>query len=159
MSARPEEPRLEMHCLDRRCGTLLPRDAEICDECGGTRLGRVGHSDAILLGDAGDRPVAFGLTSVRPNLLGRASPDLDVDLGHWVGAESVHRHHAQIVANTSEGTWSVTHLGRNPLVIFGPAGAEPVQPGTTRQLRSGDWLQVGRIRLRFMVGRRAGTQG
>lgn len=157
MAARPREQRLELHCLDRRCGTLLPRDAEICDECGGTELGPIGHSDALLLGDAGERPVGFGLTASRPNVLGRTSPDLDVDLGRWVGSESVHRRHAEIVA--SAGAWSVAHLGRNPLVIVGPAGALVVQPGTTSELRSGDWLQIGRIRLRFMVGRRLGAQG
>jgi hypothetical protein len=158
VSARPEELRLELHCLDRRCGTLLPLDAEICDECGGTALGRIGHSDALLLGDAGDRSAAFGLTASRANVVGRASPNLDIDLIRWSGSESVHRRHAEIAADATAGTWSVRHLGRNPLVVFGPSGAGVVQPGTTSELRSGDWLQVGRIRLRFLVGRRTGPQ-
>ncbi len=148
---------MELHCLDRRCGTLLPRDAEICDECGGTALGRIGHSDALLLGDAGDRSVAFGLAANRPNVIGRAAANLDVDLVRWAGSESVHRRHAEIVSG--DGTWKVRHLGRNPLVIVGSAGAVVVQPSATSELRSGDGLQIGRIRLRFLVGRRAGAEG
>jgi hypothetical protein len=147
---------LELHCLDRRCGTLLSRDAEVCDECGGTALGLVSDSEAILLGDAGDRPIGFSLTSARPNVIGRAAPDLDIDLTRCVGSESVHRRHAQIVAN--QGTWSVSHLGRNPLVVSRPAGTLVVQPGTTSELRSGDWLQVGRIRLHFIVGPGLGAE-
>jgi hypothetical protein len=158
VATQRQDSRLELHCLDRRCGTLLPRDAEICDECGGTQLGRVGHSDAVLFGDAGDRPVGFGLTASRPNVLGRAAPELDIDLYRWAGSESVHRRHAEIAATGVEGAWTVRHLGRNPLVIFGPTGAVVVQPGTTSELRSGDWIQVGRVRLRFMVGRRLSTQ-
>jgi hypothetical protein len=140
---------LDLQCLDRRCGTLLPRDAEICDECGGTALGLVSDSEAILLGAAGERPVGFSLTSARPNVIGRAAPDLDVDLARCPGSESVHRRHAQITQQ--DGTWNLAHLGRNPLVVSRPAGALVVQPGTTSELHSGDWLQVGRIRLRFVV--------
>jgi hypothetical protein len=159
VAARSQEARLELRCLDRRCGTLLPRGVELCDECGGTELELVRHTDAILLGDAGDRRVGFGLSSGRPNVLGRAAPELDIDLVRWAGSESVHRRHARIVANVQAGTWSVTHLGRNPLVISGPAGALAVQPGGTSELRSGDWLQLGRVRLRFIVGRRLSPQG
>ena len=143
--------RLELHCLDRRCGTLLPGDVEICDECGGTALGPIADSDAMLLGDAGERPVGFSLDAARANVIGRASSDLDVDLARWAGSESVHRRHAQITAE--QGTWSVSHLGRNPLVVSRPAGPLVVQPGTPCELRSGDWLQLGRIRLQFVVGR------
>jgi hypothetical protein len=151
VAARPQELRLELHCLDRRCGTLLPRDAEICDECGGSALGPLRDAEAVLFGDAGDRPFGFGLAAARANVIGRASPELDVDLARCPGSESVHRRHAQITA--SQGTWSVAHLGRNPLVVLRSTGALVVQPGTTCELGSGDWLQVGRIRLRFMVGR------
>ncbi|MBV9325347.1 MAG: FHA domain-containing protein [Chloroflexi bacterium] len=153
MAARPQELRLELHCLDRRCGTLLPRGAEICDECGGTALGQIGHNAAVLFGEAGDRPIGFGLAATRPNVIGRASRELDIDLARCPGSESVHRRHAEITAH--EGTWSVAHLGRNPLVVSRPAGTVVVQPGTTCELRSGDWLQVGRIRLHFIVGRGA----
>ncbi|HEY1294561.1 MAG TPA: FHA domain-containing protein [Chloroflexota bacterium] len=150
MAARPPKLTLEVHCLDRRCGTLLPRDAEICDECGGTALGLVSESDAILLGDAGERPIGFGLSAAQANVIGRAAPELEIDLVRCAGSESVHRRHAQIAEH--DGTWSVAHLGRNPLVVSRPAGTLVVQPGTTTELRSGDWLQVGRIRLRFIVG-------
>ena len=148
------QARLELRCLDPRCATLLPGDAEICDECGGTALDRVGHSAALLIGDAGDRQVAFGLVSGRPNFIGRSAPEsppLEVDLSRLPGSESVHRMHARIEA-AEQGNWSVTHLGRNPVLVSRAAGAVVVQPGTSAWLGSGDWLQIGRIRLRFIVG-------
>jgi FHA domain-containing protein len=147
------QARLELRCLDPRCATLLPADAEICDECGGTALDRIGHSAALLVGDAGDRRVAFGLVTGRPNLIGRSSPDspgVEVDLGRVPRSESVHRVHARIEA--VDDKWTVTHLGRNPVVISRAEGTVAVQPGTSAWLRSGDWLQIGRIRLRFIVG-------
>jgi FHA domain len=147
------QARLELRCLDPRCATLLPGDAEICDECGGTALDRVGHSEALLVGDAVDRRVGFALLSGRPNVIGRSAPDsppLEVDLSRLPGSESVHRVHARIEAQ--QGNWSVTHLGRNPVVVTRAEGSEVVQPGSSAWLRSGDWLQIGRIRLRFIVG-------
>ena len=149
------QARLELRCLDPRCATLLPGDAEICDECGGTALDRLGHSSALLVGDFGDRSVAFGLVAGRPNVIGRFSadsPPLEVDLSRLPGSESVHRVHARIDA-TSDGTWRVTHLGRNPVVVSRASeGPVIVQPGSTAWLGSGDWLQIGRIRLRFIIG-------
>ena len=145
--------RLELRCLDSRCATLLPGDAEICDECGGTALDRIGHSEALLIGDAGDRRVAFALHSGQPNMVGRSAPDsppLEVDLSRMPGSASVHRVHARI--EVQDGNWSLTHLGRNPIVVSRAEGAQVVQPGTAAWLRSGDWLQIGRIRLRFIVG-------
>jgi hypothetical protein len=150
---------LELRCLDPRCATLLPADAELCDECGGTALGRVRDSEALLVGDAGDRPVAFPLGSGRTNVIGRSSPGsppLDIDVSRFPRSDSVHRRHAQIDAD--HGHWRVTHLGRNPIVISRPEGTLVVQPGTTSDLRSGDWLQIGRIRLRFIVGPTAGIE-
>jgi hypothetical protein len=147
------QARPQLRCLDPRCATLLPGDAEICDECGGTQLDDVGHSAALLIGEANDRRVAFSLFPERPNMIGRsapASPPLEVDLGRLPGSDSVHRVHARIEAQ--QGSWSVTHLGRNPLVVSGTEGTQVVQPGTSARLRSGEWLQVGRIRLRFVVG-------
>lgn len=147
------QARLELRCLDPRCATLLPGDAEVCDECGGTALDRIGHSAALLVGEAGDRQVAFGLTAGRPNAIGRSapgSPPLEVDLSRVPGSNSVHRLHARIEAN--QGGWTITHLGRNPLVLSHGESTQVVQPGTTAGLRSGDWVQVGRIRLRFVVG-------
>ena len=157
MAARPQQLPLELRCTDPRCGTLLPREAEICDECGGTALDLVGHSEALLIGDAGDRPTAFGLSHDRQNVIGRATPGLAVDLSRFVGSDSVHRRHANIELRGSD--WSVTHLGRNPLVISRTEGAVVVQPGATEWLRSGDWLQIGRIRLRFVIGRGVRPKG
>jgi len=136
---------------------LLPRDAELCDECGSSALDLVGHSEALLIGDAGDRPAAFGLSADRPNVIGRATPELAVDLSRFVGGDSVHRRHAQIELRGSD--WSVTHLGRNPVVISRAEGTVVVQPGATDWLRSGDWLQIGRIRLRFVIGRGVRPKG
>jgi hypothetical protein len=157
VAAHPQELSLEVRCLDPRCGTLLPRDAEICDECGGTALGLLSACDAWLTGDAGGRPVGFGLVSERPNVIGRTSPGLAVDLSRMPGSDSVHRRHAQIELQVAD--WSVTHLGRNPLVILRADGTQVVQPGTMEWLRSGDWLQIGRIRFRFIIGGGVRAQG
>jgi FHA domain len=157
VAVRPQQVSLELRCLDPRCGTLLPRDAELCDECGGTALALLGHSEAVLIGDAGERPVGFGLVSERPNVIGRGSPGLDIDLIRFPGSDSVHRHHAEISRQASD--WSISHLGRNPLVISRADATVVVQPGATEWLRSGDWLQIGRIRLRFIIGRGVRPQG
>jgi len=139
-----------LRCVDRRCGTVLGADAEVCDECGGTALAPLVAAQALLLGDAGDRPVAFELRAGQPNVLGRSSPGaLDIDVARMRGSESVHRRHAQF--DESQGQWSVTHLGRNPIVLLRPEGTVVVQPGSSSALRSGDWLQIGRIRLQFIV--------
>jgi hypothetical protein len=147
------QPRLEVRCLDPRCGTLLGADAELCDECGGTALAPVSQSGALLLGQTDDREVAFGLYAGRANTIGRSAPEsppLDVDLRRLPGSDSVHRLHAQIDAQ--QGQWQIRHLGRNPVVVLRAEGAVVVQPGTAAPLRSGDGVQIGRIRLRFVVG-------
>jgi hypothetical protein len=152
--------RFELRCPDPRCATLLPEDAEICDECGSTVLARISESDALLIGDAGDRRVAFGLAAGRANVVGRSVPDsppLDLDLRRLPGSDSVHRVHARF--EMQQGEWSVTHLGRNPIVVARPEGTFVVQPGTTAALRSGDWIQIGRIRLRLLVGPGIGLDG
>jgi hypothetical protein len=141
-----------LRCVDRRCGTLVGADAEVCDECGGSALAPLASAPALLLGDAGDRPVAFELRAGQPNVLGRSSPGggaLDIDVARMRGSESVHRRHAQF--DERQGQWSVTHLGRNPIVLGRPEGNFVVQPGTSSALRSGDWLQIGRIRLQLIV--------
>jgi hypothetical protein len=152
--------RFALRCTDPRCATLLPEDAEICDECGSTALARLSQSEALLIGEAGDRRVAFSLASGRPNMVGRSVPDslpLDVDLRRLPGSDSVHRVHARF--EMQQGEWGVTHLGRNPVVVARPEGTFVVQPGTSVALRSGDWVQIGRIRLRFLVGPGIGFEG
>jgi hypothetical protein len=141
-----------LRCLDLRCGTLLGADAEVCDECGGTALAPIAGAQALLVGDAGDRPVAYALHAGQPNILGRSSPGggaLDIDVARFRGSESVHRRHAQF--DERQGQWSVTHLGRNPIVLSRPEGTLVVQPSSSTPLRSGDWLQIGRIRLQLVV--------
>jgi hypothetical protein len=141
-----------LRCVDRRCGTLLGADAEVCDECGGSALAPIAAAQALLLGDAGDRPVAFELRPGQPNVLGRSSPGggaLEIDVARMSGSESVHRRHAQF--DERDGQWAVTHLGRNPIVVLRPEGTSVVQPGSSTALRSGDWLQIGRIRLQLVV--------
>jgi len=149
-----------VRCLNPHCATLLPDDAEICDECRATDLGRLEEVDALLLGDAGGRSVGFALLTGKPNLLGRSTPDgpsIDVDLARLPGSESVHRQHARVEGQYAH--WTVTHLGRNPLVVFRPEGPEVIAPGTAGRLQSGDWLQVGRIRLRFLLAPRLNVEG
>jgi hypothetical protein len=148
-----------LRCVDRRCGTLLSADAEVCDECGGAALAPIGDAQALLVGDAGDRPVAFELRSGQPNVLGRSSPGggaLEIDVARMRGSESVHRRHAQF--DERDGEWAVTHLGRNPIVVSRAEGTGVVQPGTSAALRSGDWLQIGRIRLQLVVNPARGIE-
>jgi hypothetical protein len=141
-----------LRCVDWRCGTVVAADAEVCDECGGSALAPIAQAQALLLGDAGDRPAAFALRSGQPNILGRSSPGggaLEIDVARFRGSESVHRRHAQF--DERQGQWFVTHLGRNPIVLLRPEGTIVVQPGSSSPLRSGDWLQIGRIRLQLVV--------
>ncbi len=152
VSVQPQAISAGLRCVDPRCGTLLGADAEVCDECGGSALAPLVAAQALLLGDAGDRPVAFELHTERPNVLGRSSPGggaLDIDVARFRGSESVHRRHAQF--DQRQGQWFVTHLGRNPIVLSRPEGTIVVQPGSSSPLRSGDWLQIGRIRLQLIV--------
>jgi FHA domain len=152
VSVQPQPAAIGLRCLDPRCGTVLGADAEVCDECGGSALAPIDAVPALLLGDAGDRPVAFALHPERPNILGRSSPGtkpLDIDVTRFRGSESVHRRHAQF--DERQGHWTITHLGRNPIVLLRPEGTVVVEPGSSSALRSGDWLQIGRIRLRLVV--------
>lgn len=141
-----------LRCTDPRCGTLVTADAEVCDECGGSALAPISQPQALLVGDAGDRPVAFALQPGQANILGRSSPGAslpDIDVTRFRGSESVHRRHAQF--EVERGQWTITHLGRNPIVVARPEGRLVVEPGSSSPLRSGDWLQIGRIRLRLVL--------
>ena len=138
----------QLVCADRRCATLLPADAELCDECGGTDLRPLHDAEAVLVGLDRARATAYRLAGSSV-IVGRSAPDSqpDVDVSRLEGAESVHRRHAS-VERTAEG-WQATHLGRNPLVRQRGAEATPVAPGDSIELRSGDGLVVGLVRLRF----------
>jgi hypothetical protein len=145
---------LERHlrCEDAACGTLLPEDAEICDECGSTRLSPLSHSQALLMGFAGDRPVVFELSLATPTVIGRASAGSArpaVDLSRFPGAASVHRQHARV--EYADGQWSVSHLGKNPLVVDRANESVVVEPGGTQPLWPGESLQLGRVRLQLVV--------
>src|SRR5919201_641797 len=48
-------------CADPRCATVLAADAEVCDECGGTRLQPLKDMPSVLCAWADTRPVAFQL--------------------------------------------------------------------------------------------------
>ncbi len=137
--------------MDAACATLLASDAEICDECGGTRLLALDSIDVMLCGWNDERPVVFALPSDRGSIIGRSSsggPTPDVDLRRFRDSGVVHRRHAWIELDSGE--WRVTHLGTNPLVVIGKDSAE-LEPGATARIRSGDRLQVGSVVLQFVV--------
>lgn len=147
---------MNLLCRDPRCATLLPPDAEICDECGNAALESIESCSAVLLGATEQRPVAFPLTPAG-TLVGRAvpgEPAPQVDLGRLPRGESVHRRHALV--EERDGAWQVTHLGRNPLVIQRDAAVQAVEPGTSARLQPDDWLLVGAVRLRFLTPGRPG---
>jgi hypothetical protein len=130
----------------------LARDAELCNECGGTDLTQASDGIALLLGLAEDRPVAFELHASGPTTVGRGSGSSeapDIDLSRFPGSDSVHRRHAAL--EQREGHWRIVHLGRNPLVIQRTNDAVVVEPGTNAALLPDDWLQFGRVRLRLVT--------
>ncbi len=142
-----------LRCSDSRCATLLALDAEVCDECGSTDLVPATNGAGVLLGLAGERPVAFGVDDRVPTIIGRGSgsdvPDVDLSRFPTLTSGSVHRRHARI--EQVDGRWRISHLGRNPLVIQRDSETLVVEPGGAAALRPGDWLQVGRVRLRFVA--------
>jgi len=138
-------------CADARCATLLPPDAEICDECGGTRFVALEEIDALLCTWADERPVVFALRTDRPSIVGRSVPGgqaPDIDLRRFAGSGVVHRRHAWL--ELEDGEWRVTHLGTNPLVVHGRETVV-VEPGATARLQPGDTLEVGGVQLEFVV--------
>ena len=140
-----------MVCMDAACATLLAPDAEICDECGGTRLGALDSIGVTLCGWDDERPVVFALSSDRASIIGRSTsggPTPDVDLRRFRDSGVVHRRHAWIELDSGE--WQVTHLGTNPLAVTG-RDSVLLEPGATARIRSGDTLQVGSVVLQFMV--------
>jgi hypothetical protein len=140
-----------LRCTDARCGTLLALDAEVCDECGSSDLVPAAGGVAVLLGLAGERPVAFAVGS-GATIIGRGSGSErpDIDLGRFPRpiSGSVHRRHARL--EQVDGRWRISHLGRNPLVIQRANETLVVEPGGAASLHPGDWLQIGRVRLRFV---------
>ena len=143
-------------CANERCATLLDGDAELCDECGGTLMRPLQGIAALLCGWDAERPVVFSVPTDRPSIVGRSAssgPTPDVDLSRFRGSQVVHRRHASL--EQSNGTWQVTHLGTNALVVTG-RDEVIVDPGATVNLHSGDTLQVGDVLLQFVVRPSAG---
>jgi FHA domain len=143
-----------LRCTEPGCATVLAADAELCDECGSQRLMRLSESPAVLIGAAGDRPVAFELPADGRVMVGRASSGAtapDIDLTRLPGSATVHRQHAEIAPDAAG--WRVTQLGRNPLVIRRPGETVVVEPGTSQPLRAGDRLLVGGVSLQVVVMR------
>jgi hypothetical protein len=152
MAVFVDDPALDypLRCLDGRCATLLPADAELCDECGGAALGEW-HDGPALVGAVEDRPVAFPLAREGSTTVGRSvagEPAPDADLGRLPGAASVHRRHAAL--EPADSGYRVRHLGRNPLVVQDVGGPRPIEPGGEGELRPGDRLLVGAVTLRFV---------
>jgi hypothetical protein len=138
-------------CADARCATLLPADAEICDECGGTRLDALEDIHVRLCGWADERPVVFALQADKPSIIGRSAHGgrtPDIDLRRFPGSGVVHRRHAWI--ELEDGEWRVTHLGTNSLVAHGRETVV-LEPGATSRLEPGDTLEVGSVRLQLVV--------
>ena len=138
-------------CADVRCATLLRPDAEICDECGGTRFLDLERIAVMLCGWADERPVVFEVRTDKPVIIGRSvpgGPTPDIDLRRFPGSGGVHRRHAWIELEESE--WRVTHLGSNALAVKGRESVV-LEPGQTARLHSGDLLDVGGVLLQFVV--------
>jgi hypothetical protein len=109
LNPRPEHPAANPHaagkvCADPRCATLLDDDAEICDECAGTRLIELEEIGARLCGWDGDRAVVFAVPDDRPSIIGRSAGEHmpDIDLRRFQGSDIVHRRHARIERNGRE---------------------------------------------------------
>ena len=76
MSLRPSHPAVAPHavgmvCMDAACATLVASDAEICDECGGTRLLALGSFDVMLYGwddEVGSNTVEVYIHALRKKL-------------------------------------------------------------------------------------------
>lgn len=135
-------------CADQRCATVLPADAELCDECGGSSLVRLNALPSVLCAWAETRPVAFQVWPGRRTVIGRSAGGsvADVDLSRVPGSEAVHRQHALIEEQADE--WRVTQLGANPVVVN---GREAVPTGETRPIRPGDTLALAGVLLQLVV--------
>lgn len=142
-------------CGDPRCRTLLPEEAEICDECGGA-LRRPAAGEAVLVGVGEDRQLAFVLGAEGSRSVGRAGDGSapDVDLEGLPGCDSVHHLHASL--DGAEGAWTITHRGRNPLLIQRDGERIALEPGGSAALQSGDNLVLGRLGLAFVIAGSAG---
>jgi hypothetical protein len=140
-------------CGNSRCATLLAADAELCDECGGSRLEPLAAATTLLCGWAAERPVTFRLATGRPEVIGRAATSgaaPDIDLSRFPASQQVHRRHAQLEAR-ADG-WRLTHLGTNPLLVEG-SHRGVVQPGGSTLVRPGDTLNVAGVRLQLVAPR------
>jgi hypothetical protein len=143
-----------LRCMEPGCATVLPADAELCDECGSQRLMRLSDSPGVLIGVAGERPGAFELPANARLIVGRSSSGAtapEIDLARLPGSATVHRQHAEIAPDAAG--WRVTQLGRNPLVIRRRDETVVVEPGTSQPLRAGDRLLVGGVSLQVVVMR------
>lgn len=139
-------------CTHRRCATLLPDDAEICDECGSASLLQLASGSVLLTGAAFDRQVGFVLQPAAETAIGRLVEDAaepEVDLGWLPGGDSVHRLHATLACG--DGQWTITHRGQNPLLIQHQGETVAVEPGASSGVAAGDGLVVGRVRLQLVA--------
>jgi FHA domain len=153
LNPEPEHPATSFSargnvCADARCATLLEVDAEICDECAGTRFTPLQAITARLCGWAGERPVVFRVYEDKPSIIGRSTPEHvpEVDLRRFPGSDVIHRRHARL--QFENGNWQLSHLGTNLLSVI---RNEPItlEPGETVVVRSGDALEIGNVVLQF----------
>jgi hypothetical protein len=146
-------------CADRRCATLVEPDAELCDECGGSRLEPIEGATSLLCGRADERPVVFRLRAGRPEVIGRSTDTdepPDIDLARFPSSRGVHRRHARLEAR--DGGWLITHLGSNPVLIESGERRVAVPPGASTLVRPGDTLVVGGVRLQLITPARSAVR-
>jgi ribosomal protein L40E len=141
----------DVRCRNPRCGTLLPPDAELCDECGSAELEPIAQCEALLSHQLDERTVVFALLGEQETTIGRSGEGSTpmVDLSRFPESGSVHHLHAA-VQRQPEG-WLLTHRGRNPLLIRRAGETLPVEPGGSAPISSGDLIVVGSVGLRFLA--------
>jgi hypothetical protein len=140
-------------CTEPTCRTVLPGDAELCDECGTSALVRIADSGPLLTATAQDRQVAFPLRRAGATTIGRSSDEAtaapEIDVSRLPGSDTVHRQHARITYRAAN--WHIQHLGDNPLAIARSSGKLVIEPGTSVVLRDKDVLTVGSLSFRVVL--------
>lgn len=114
-----------------------------------------GHTDyqtlamESLYGTTGDaRPVDMAALMPSPDAcpLIPIHPPAQTDVGP-AGHRGISRKHVRIAYNFDKNLFEMEVLGRNGAFI----GADWLAPGQVRPLKSGDYIQIGGVRIRFLL--------